>query len=198
MLVRGRTSRLPGHNEVRYIHGGVATPPPPQSKSHHQLYSVCLVTVPVSCLDTAPVVCLVTVVRGHSTGCFLSHSTCLVRGHSTGCLLSHSTCLVIGHSSRAGGGNPPPGPPHRAPVVCLVTVPGLVLGHSSRAGGGNPPPGTPPSSTPLGAGSQIYLLISKKSRVGWIDRLCSKVANPAACGQLIKRKKEHVPISVRA
>ena len=47
MLIRGRTSRLPGHNEVRYIHGGVANLLPPQSKSHHQQYSVSLDTVTV-------------------------------------------------------------------------------------------------------------------------------------------------------
>ena len=185
MLIRGRTSRLPGHNEVRYIHGGVASPPPPpQSKIHHQLYSVCLVTVHVSCLDTetanlprAPVVCLVTV----PVSCLdTAPVVCLVTVPAVSCLdTAPVVCLVTVPVSCVD----------TAPVVCLVTVP-LVIGHSSRAGGGNPPrtppsstgcllshstwfrawtqqpcrgggnpPQPPPSSTPPGAGSQIYLLI---------------------------------------
>ena len=57
MLVRGRTSRLPGHNEMRYIRGGVATPPPRKAKATMNCRAsvVCLVTVHVSCLDTATV-----------------------------------------------------------------------------------------------------------------------------------------------
>ena len=137
MLVRGRTSRLPGHNEVRYIHGGVATPPPakqkpPSTVQHLLSHSTCLVRGhSTDCLlsySTCLVLghstgCLLShstcLVRGHSTGCLLSHSTCLVRGHNTGCLLSHSTCLVIGHSSRAGGGNPPRTPP--SSTGCLLS-----------------------------------------------------------------------------
>ena len=164
MLVRGRTSGLPGHNEVRYIHGGVATLPPAKQKPPSTVqrflsHSTCLVLGHSTGCLLSHSICLV---LGYSTGCLLSHSTCLVRGHSTGCLLSHSTCLVIGHSSRAEGGNPPRTPPSST---------GCLLSHStwSRAWtqqpcrGGKPPPGPPPSSTPPGAGSQIYLLIFNKT-----------------------------------
>ena len=73
VLVRGRTSRLPGHKEARCIRGSVIF-----STNTNFIYCTCLVlrhstsklprapvvylvTVPVSCLDTSPVVCLVTV-----------------------------------------------------------------------------------------------------------------------------------------
>ena len=59
---------------------------------------------------------------------------------------------MLGHSSRAGGGTPPRTPP-RAPVVCLVTVSVSCLDTVAVKGG--KPSRTPPSSTPLGAGSQI-------------------------------------------
>ena len=57
VLVRGRTSRLPGHNELRYIPGEVAPPPPRKVKATMNCRApvVCLVTVHVSCLDTAAV-----------------------------------------------------------------------------------------------------------------------------------------------
>ena len=97
MLIRGRTSRLPGHKEARFLRGRVITP-------------------------------------------VIAQQPC------------HSTCLGLGHSSRAGGGNAP-GSPHRAPVVCLVTVPVWCLDTAAVQGGGYPPR-TPPSSTPPRAGSQ--------------------------------------------
>ena len=73
VLIRGRTSRLPGHKEARCIRGSVIFSTNTNLTSqylsrawtqHQQTpleHRVCLVTVPVSCLDTAPVVCLVTV-----------------------------------------------------------------------------------------------------------------------------------------
>ena len=73
VLIRGRTSRLPGHKEARCIRGSMIfstnTNFTSQYRSrawtqHQQTpleHRVCLVTVPVSCLDTPPVVCLVTV-----------------------------------------------------------------------------------------------------------------------------------------
>ena len=130
MLVRGWIFRLPGHNEVRYIRGGVATPPRKAKATMNCRAPVfCLFIVPVSCLDTAavpggkhhrpppraPVVCLVTV---------------------------HVSCL---DTAAVPGGKPPPGPPDPPSstlwcwvtnfVVCLdtATVPG---GHPSRI----PPP----------------------------------------------------------
>ena len=58
------------------------------------------------------------------------------------------------HTAAVPGGETPSGPPHRAPVVCLVTVPVWCLDTAAVPGGFNPPPGLPPSSTPPGAGSQ--------------------------------------------
>ena len=113
VLVRGRTSRLPGYNEGRYIPGGVA-PRKAKATMNCRAPVVCLVTVPVSCLDTAAV----------------------------------------------PGGETPPGPSPRPPVVCSVTVPVMSCLDTAAVPGGETPP-APPSSTP-GAGSQIYLLIFKK------------------------------------
>ena len=133
---------------------------------------VCLVTVPVSCLDTAampgekpppdpslraPVVCLATVPVSSletAAGLVLGHSSRAEGRNPPGppprarpLVLGHSFCLVLGHRSRAGGS------------TCLV------LGRSSRSGGGRPPP-DPPSSTPSRAGTHLYLLIIKKQK--WV------------------------------
>ena len=151
MLVRGRTSRLPGHNEVRYIRGGVATPPPRKAQATMNCRApvVCLVTVPVSCLDTVAV---------------LGGETPRTPPSSTGCLLSHSTCIVFGHSNRAGGETPPDPHPRARPLVlghrfCLV------LGHSRCAGGGHPPD-HPPRARPLVLGHIFIYLFSKKGEEG--------------------------------
>ena len=109
MLIRGRTSRLPGHNEVRYSRRCRKLPPRKAKAT-------------MNC--RAPVACLVTVPRSRAW----TQQPCRGGGpppgpppSSTGCLLSHSTCLVLGHSSRAGGGEPPQDPRPRARP--------LVLGH---------------------------------------------------------------------
>ena len=101
---------------------------------------VFLVTVPVSCLDTAAVP---------------GEPPPDPPPSSTGCLLSHSTCLVLGHSSLSRArtqqpcrGETPPGPPHRARPLVLGHRFCLVLGHSRRAGGGHPPPDPPLEHTP--------------------------------------------------
>ena len=100
VLVRGRTSRLPGYNEGRYVSGGVA-PRKAKATMNCRAPAVCLVTVPVSCLDTAAV-------PGGGNPSRTLPST-------TGCLLSHSTCdVMLGHSSRAGG-ETPPDPPSSTP-----------------------------------------------------------------------------------
>ena len=162
MLVRGRASRLPGHIEVRCIRGGVATPPPRKAKATMNCRApvVCLVTVSVSCLDTAAV-------PGGGTPPAPPPS-------NTGCLLNHSTYLVLGHSSRAGGGNPP-GTPPRARSLVLGHIFCLVLEHSNRAGGEHPPR-TPPSSTPPRAGTHMYLLIFNKVRCN-----CNGFVKGAGC-----------------
>ena len=132
---------------------------------------VCLVTVPVSCLDTAampgekpppdpplraPVVCLATVPVScleTAAGLVFGHGSRAERGNPPGppprarpLVLGHSFCLVLGHRSRAGGS------------TCLV------LGHSSRSGGGAPTPGPPPRARPLVLGHIfIYLFLKNKS-----------------------------------
>ena len=166
---------------------GSGTHLPPPRAQQSEIYSRRCSTSPrrkakatMNC--RAPVVCLVL-----CTCLVLRHNSRSGRGtpprtpppdpppSSTGCLLSHSTCLVLGHSSRSrartqqpcrGGGTPPGHPPRAHPLVlghrfCLV------LGHSRRAGRGTPHPRTPPSSTPPGAGTQIYLLIFKNIFVFW-------------------------------
>ena len=104
-----------------------SNPPPPRkakATTNYRAPIVCLVTVPVSCLDTAavpgerpspgpspraPVVCLVTVPVPCS-------DTAVVPGGETPpgphprarpFVLGHIFCLVLGHSRRAGGGTPP-------------------------------------------------------------------------------------------
>ena len=151
MLVRGRTSRLPGHNEVRYIRGGVATPPPRKAQATMNCRApvVCLVTVPVSCLDTVAV---------------LGGETPRTPPSSTGCLLSHSTCIVFGHSNRAGGGDPSGTPPSSTPLGAGSQI--LSRAWTQQMCRGGTPPGPPPSSTPPRAGTHIYLLILKKRRGG--------------------------------
>ena len=136
MLVRGQTSRLPGHNEVRYIRGGVGNPRPRKEKGTINCREP-EVTVPVSCLDTAavpggklppdpspraPVVCLVTVPVSRLDTAAVSGGEIPPgpppRAHPL--VLGHRFCLVLGHSSGAGRGNPPPDPLEHVPS-CWVT-----------------------------------------------------------------------------
>ena len=248
MLVRGRISRLPGHNEVRYIPGGVAPPPPRKAKATMKCKApvVCLVTVHVSCLyiaavqggnppapppapprtppPRAPVVYLVTVPVSYlDTAAML-----IVRPDSP----ALQAILIFADAPfncfrkygigqrRAGSGTDllppraqrseiycrrccPPPPPRkakvtmncRASVVCLVTVPVSCLDTAAVPGGGNPPdpslehatwcwvtdfvscldtaavqpPPDPPSNTPPDAGSQIYLPIFLKKHAQQVE-----------------------------
>ena len=134
------------------IYSRVCSNPPPPHKARATMSCrapvVCLVTVPDLSRAWAQQPC-----RGGETPSRspLEHRLFTV---PVSCL-NTAAGLVLRHSSR-------PAPPPRAPVVCLATVPVSCLdtqqpvscSDKAAVPGGNPPPG-PPSSTPLGAGSQI-------------------------------------------
>ena len=162
MLTRGRTSRLPGHKEARFLRGRVITPVIAQQPCH---------------------------------------STCLVLGYSSRAgggnpppdppiehrLFAHSQYLSDAWTQQpCRGGVTPPGPPpsstppragsqrppHRAPIVCLVTVPVWCLDTAAVPGGVNPPPDPPPRARPLVLGPRyIYLFLEMSKRLGGIKRL---------------------------
>ena len=196
VLLRGQTSRLPGHNEVRYISGGLAPPS--------------LRKVKATMNSRAPVVCLVTGQRRAGSGTDLppnrraqlseiySRRCCLPprKAKATMNCREPLACLVkvpvscLDTASVPGRETPPDTSPRARPLV-LGHILCLVLGHSSRAGGGTPskspplehapwcwvtefvscldtaaPPGPSPRARPLVLGHRFCLVLGHSSRAG--------------------------------
>ena len=111
---------------MRYIPGGVAPPPYPRKAKaivNCRAPVVCLVTVPVSCLNTAAV-------PGEETPA--GHPR-IPPPRARSLVLGHRLCLVLGRSNRAGGGNPPwiP-PPSSTPPGAGSQIYLLILKNSKR------------------------------------------------------------------
>ena len=108
-------------------------------------------TVPVSCVDTVQVVCLITVL----VSCVETASVvCLVTVHVSCVETAPVVCLVTViisclDTAAVPGGEPPPGPPPSG-IGCLLSYSTcLVLGRSSRARGVTPAPKPLPRARPL-------------------------------------------------